>query len=134
MRDIKFGGSDPSIELTVREKDNEAELIISDELEDDAAITLTPDQAAKLADWLKAWAKSQSGEAQLPDDANYTPRDRDVLELFWRLQTAIEGGKPNNHSEVDRIYAVTRTDVQKIQAYFAVYIAGERDMVGREGL
>lgn len=44
-----------------------------------------------------------------------------VLEALKLTYEAVKAAKPNDRSDVDRAYAVTLTDLEKVIAYFQVY-------------
>lgn len=43
--------------------------------------------------------------------------------LLHHLTTAVANGKPDNRSDLDRHFAILRTELDKVRAYYQTYIA-----------
>ena len=54
-----------------------------------------------------------------------TPRDEDVLEKLGELMACVHIAKLGDKSQKDRCYAIINTDIEKIYAYFRIYILEE---------
>jgi len=48
-----------------------------------------------------------------------------MFRLMERCLAEIKGDRPNDRSEIDRRYAITITDFEKVMAYFKTYIVDE---------
>lgn len=49
-------------------------------------------------------------------------KDQECFTKLFDAMKELKDSKPNNKSEADRRYAVTITDLEKVMAYFQVYI------------
>jgi hypothetical protein len=49
---------------------------------------------------------------------------RQIAAAMSRVRQLLEQHKPNDRSPEDRAYAVTLTDLEKVRAYFVVYVGG----------
>lgn len=64
-------------------------------------------------------------EERLGRDATVKEVRRTVLTSMELCLSVIKRDRPNDRSELDRRYAVTITDFEKVMAYFKTYIVDE---------
>ena len=55
---------------------------------------------------------------------------RGMFRFMERCLAELKGDRPNDRSEIDRRYAITITDFEKVMAYFKTYIIDEYMLSG----
>lgn len=63
-------------------------------------------------------------------DAKPTPID--VLNAFGLALKTLKAAKPEDHTQTDRRFAVTITDLEKVMAYFATYVIASISMEAQQ--
>lgn len=56
----------------------------------------------------------------------------EIWETMWRLHQQLQAAKPTERNEIARRYAITITELEKVMAYFDLWVYRNIEMIERD--